>query len=65
MPMGALEFDVFTEWRHCVRHHGYSVIKKQYRKRERQWINLFLRRTTRISEAPPNRRLGRERSSQL
>ena len=42
MPMRALDFDIFTDWRHCVRHHGHSVIKKQYHKRERKWINRLL-----------------------
>lgn len=42
MPMGGYEIDVFTNWRHCVKHHGRPVIKKQYRKRERQWINRLL-----------------------
>ena len=33
------EADVFTGWRRYVRLHGRPMIKKQYRKRERQWIN--------------------------
>ena len=36
------EADVFTGWRPHVRLRGCPVIKKQYRKRERQWVNRLL-----------------------
>ena len=36
------EADAFTGWRRYVRLHGRPMIKKQYRKRERQWINRLL-----------------------